>query len=315
MPASIKKNISVIIPTYNGAHKVVKILESLLLQSKLPDEVLIVIDGSTDDTKSIIEQGQFDLPFLRIIEQSNQGRAGVRNRGAMEAKGDLLIFFDDDMILSVNCIQEHVQHHLFNPNSILNGDLKAFEEGRSGEFFRYELWLTNRWSLLNEEVIPNTVLLNNAYISANNFSLPKVVFNQLGGFDGRLKDAEDFDLAMSAQEMNVPIFLSRGAWAWHYDVNIKTFTKYIKRIRHYRLAQDTLIALKPERYQDKTKNKRYVEMPKGVKAIIFKLLAHKIFIKSLESKFWYWLPISIRFKLYDAIITANGVYYIQNVEL
>jgi glycosyltransferase involved in cell wall biosynthesis len=308
-------NISVIIPTYNGAHKVVKVLASLLSQSKLPDEVLVVVDGSTDDTKAIIEQGQFDLPFLRIIEQSNQGRAGVRNRGALEAKGDLLIFFDDDMILSENCIQEHVQHHLFNPKSILNGDLKAFEEGRSGEFFKFELWLTKRWAIGNEEADLNTGLLNNAYISANNFSIPKNVFNQLGGFDQRLTDAEDFDLAMSAQEMNVPIFFSKSAWAWHYDVNIKTFTKYIKRIRHYRLAQDTLIALKPERYLDKTKNIRFVEMPRGLKAIIFKLLAHNIFIKSLESKFWCWLPIVIRFKLYDAIITANGVYYIQKVQL
>jgi glycosyltransferase involved in cell wall biosynthesis len=315
MPASIKKNISVIIPTYNGGHKVINLLESLLLQSKLPDEVLIVIDGSTDDTKFIIEQGQFDLPFLRIIEQNNQGRAGVRNRGALEAKGDLLIFFDDDMILSENCIQEHVQHHLIYPNSILNGDLKPYKEVRNGEFYKYELWQTKRWSLDNKGSVSETTLLNQPYISACNFSLPKIVFNQLGGFDQRLTDAEDFDLAMSAQEMNVPIFLSKSAWAVHCDVNIKTFTKYIKRIRHYRLAQYTLIALKPERYQDKTKNKRYVEMPKGVKAIIFKLLAHKVFIKSLESKFWCWLPISVRFKLYDAIITANGVYYIQNVQL
>jgi glycosyltransferase involved in cell wall biosynthesis len=308
-------NISVIIPTYNGAHKVLKILKSIELQACLPYEVIVVIDGSTDNSKSIIEQSQFDLPFLRIIEQSNQGRAGVRNRGALEAKGDLLIFFDDDMILSENCIQEHVQHHLLNPKSILNGDLKAFEEGRSGEFFKFELWLTKRWTIGNEEADLNTALLNNAYISANNFSIPKDVFNQLGGFDHRLTDAEDFDLAMSAQEMNVPIFLSKSAWAWHYDVNIKTFTKYIKRIRHYRVAHDTLITIKPERYLDKTKNIRFLEKPRGLKAIIFKLLAHKIFIKSLESKFWCWLPISVRFKLYDAIITANGIYYIQNVQL
>jgi cellulose synthase/poly-beta-1,6-N-acetylglucosamine synthase-like glycosyltransferase len=80
-------NISVIIPTYNGVHKVVKVLESLLLQSKLPDEVLIVIDGSTDDTKSIIEQGQFDLPFFfRIIEQSNQRGVVFAGEGSFGSK-------------------------------------------------------------------------------------------------------------------------------------------------------------------------------------------------------------------------------------
>lgn len=306
---------TVIIPTYNGAQKVVKVLESLMQQSTLPDEVLVVIDGSTDNTKEIIEQGQFDLPFLRIIEQGNEGRAGVRNRGAREAKGDLLIFFDDDMILSKDCIRAHVQHHLTHSDSILNGDLKAFEEGRSGEFFKYELWQTKRWSLVEDTLVSETTLLNHPYISANNFSLAKIVFNKLGGFDQRLTDAEDFDLAMSAQEMNVPVFLSKSAWAWHYDVNIKTFTKYIKRMRQYRVAQDKLRELKPERYQDKSSNQRYVTMPTGLKAIIFKSLARKIWINSLESYFWFWLPLSLRFKLYDAIITANGVYYTQDVQL
>jgi glycosyltransferase involved in cell wall biosynthesis len=73
-------NISVIIPTYNGAHKVVKVLESLLLQPKLPDEVLFFVDVSNTQ-KSIINQRQLDLSFVHIIEQSKQRRAGVRNRG------------------------------------------------------------------------------------------------------------------------------------------------------------------------------------------------------------------------------------------
>jgi glycosyltransferase involved in cell wall biosynthesis len=51
----IKTRISVIIPTYNGKHKLVHILKSLELQSCMPDEFVIVVDGSTDDTKPIIE--------------------------------------------------------------------------------------------------------------------------------------------------------------------------------------------------------------------------------------------------------------------
>lgn len=55
--------------------------ERLLLQPKLPDEVLFFVDVSNTQTKSIINQRQLDLSFVHIIEQSKQRRAGVRNRG------------------------------------------------------------------------------------------------------------------------------------------------------------------------------------------------------------------------------------------
>src|SRR6187397_1060160 len=92
-----KMSTSVIIPTYNGAHKVVNVLRALEQQTHLPDEVVVVIDGSTDNTAELLRTNTFKLPSLRIIEQPNGGRAQVRNRGAKEASQDLLIFFDDDM--------------------------------------------------------------------------------------------------------------------------------------------------------------------------------------------------------------------------
>src|SRR5262245_26527586 len=103
--------VSVIVPTYNGAHKILSLLRALEKQTRLPEEVIVVIDGSTDGTSDLLRQNTFALPGLRIIEQLNGGRSKVRNRGAKEAKSELLIFFDDDTVPTEACIEHHLLHH------------------------------------------------------------------------------------------------------------------------------------------------------------------------------------------------------------
>lgn len=113
--------ISVIIPTFNGFHKIMRILKKLEQQSKKPDEVIVVVDGSTDETVRLLQQKQFSFKAFKIIERENGGRSKVRNKGAKEAGGDLLIFFDDDMLPEPDCVAIHFQHHEKFSGSILMG--------------------------------------------------------------------------------------------------------------------------------------------------------------------------------------------------
>jgi len=85
---------SVIIPTYNGASRIVHCLDALIEQTKKRDiEILVVDDGSTDNTRDVI--GRYSVRFL---SQANAGPASARNRGAMEANGEILLFTDDDCV-------------------------------------------------------------------------------------------------------------------------------------------------------------------------------------------------------------------------
>ena len=113
--------VSVVISTYNGAHKIAGVIESLRAQTYKEFELVIVVDGSTDNTKEMLEQMHLTFAPVKIIYQSNNGRASVRNRGASEASGELLVFFDDDMLPDPSCIQVHVDHHFKFPSSILTG--------------------------------------------------------------------------------------------------------------------------------------------------------------------------------------------------
>ena len=113
--------VSIIIPTYNGSHKILKTLKCLEKQSFKNFEVIVVIDGSTDCTADLLKKQKFDFQSFKIIEQANQGRAKVRNNGAEISQCDLLIFFDDDMRPLQDCVLKHVEHQKKYFESILTG--------------------------------------------------------------------------------------------------------------------------------------------------------------------------------------------------
>jgi glycosyltransferase involved in cell wall biosynthesis len=93
---SIETNsVSIIIPTFNGACRIGDCLDALLKQTAGRNaEILVVNDGSTDNTVDVVER----LSGVRVITQANAGPAAARNRGALEARGTIILFTDDDCV-------------------------------------------------------------------------------------------------------------------------------------------------------------------------------------------------------------------------
>ncbi len=98
--------ISVIIPTYNSTNTIKACLESLLNQTLKPLEIILIDDGSTDDTIKHIKALQKKLPNLKLLTQTHQGPAVARNLGAKKAKGKILVFVDSDMKFSQNFLSQ-----------------------------------------------------------------------------------------------------------------------------------------------------------------------------------------------------------------
>jgi glycosyltransferase involved in cell wall biosynthesis len=85
--------VSVVIPTYNSGHFVIDAVASVLAQTVVPSEIIVVDDGSTDDTRDRL------APFagrIRYVFQRNQGVSAARNRGVAEARGNVIAFLDAD---------------------------------------------------------------------------------------------------------------------------------------------------------------------------------------------------------------------------
>ncbi len=102
MPGEIpahSRPVSIVIPTFNGAARIGHCLDALAAQSSGHEiEILVVDDGSTDAIAERVAR----YPSVRLIRQKNAGPAAARNRGASEARGEILLFTDDDCIPTPN---------------------------------------------------------------------------------------------------------------------------------------------------------------------------------------------------------------------
>ena len=102
--------VSVIIPCYNGSRFLPEAIESVLAQTYLQFEIIVVDDGSTDNSGEIATR----YSSVRCISQENQGVAAARNRGLSESKGSYLVFLDQDdrflpnaLEIGVSCLNAH----------------------------------------------------------------------------------------------------------------------------------------------------------------------------------------------------------------
>jgi glycosyltransferase involved in cell wall biosynthesis len=105
-----KPFVSAIIPTFNKAAYLDLTLASWCRQSHTDYELIVVNDGSTDETRDVIAGYRTRLP-LQCLDIPNSGRAGARNCGVREAKGDILVFSDDDRVVLGSFVEQHVSAH------------------------------------------------------------------------------------------------------------------------------------------------------------------------------------------------------------
>lgn len=104
--------VSIIIPMYNSAETIVETLKSVLQSDEASMEIIVVDDGSTDDSANLVKKLKKVDNRIKLIQQANKGVSAARNLGMQNAIGEYYIFLDSDDILSekfVDCLIENVQ--------------------------------------------------------------------------------------------------------------------------------------------------------------------------------------------------------------
>jgi glycosyltransferase involved in cell wall biosynthesis len=289
---------SVIIPTYNGASKISFLLDSLQIQSFQDIEVIVVVDGSTDDTIEILERYRNSFKHFKVAVQKNAGRARVRNNGFNHSVADIIIFFDDDMILNKNTVEHHILFHTKYPHSLYCGNQVDMPEFSRTDIQNYKAYLSIRWT---EKYLPGLNKLDffNLFFTAANCSLRREEFIKLNGFDERLRDAEDYDLAYRALEMGLPLYFDKDNVAIHQD--FISCSSYVGRQIQYKIAHEKLIQLHPQR------EKNVIRKISGIKKVFYWPFSFPIWHKLIdETSVLKFLPESVRFKLYDWVIFASS---------
>jgi len=123
---------TVIIPVFNGEDTLAQSLESVSAQLRAPDEVILVNDGSTDNSLTIAEQWKTSQAFrVDIITQQNQGLAAARNQGIIAASSDYLAFLDDDDIWTAEKLLRCEQYLLAEAAELLFHSAETFGAQRS----------------------------------------------------------------------------------------------------------------------------------------------------------------------------------------
>jgi glycosyltransferase involved in cell wall biosynthesis len=286
---------SVVVPTYNRAEKAMNIIQGLEPQMTDNLELIVVIDGSKDDTFQRISSKKWSIKNLRIINQENKGRAGARNAGVIEAKGEIIIFVDDDIIVTENFLQGHIEAQ--KSNDVVVGALESADVSGNLEMLLFSDYLNAKWTsnLPAKDKLP--------YISAQNFSIKKSLFNQFNGFDNRLNDSEDLDLAFRLDAAGIEIFHSPKVIA-KVPINDK-FSVSLLRIKEYKKGREVLA--KTDSLAGKalgeTKDKVH-----PLKKVVFFFFSFSFWYKLVDLNFFTFLPKKVRFRLYDWMMTANMIY-------
>jgi len=170
----INCSVSIIIPAYNSAMSLPRCLNSVFSQTVLPEEIITVDDGSTDNTQQVLRS--FSDERIKIIMQENQGPAAARNRGLEIATGKYVAFLDADdywepqfIETTVNFLEEHPEaiavntayckedwngHTYYRPELIEQDKIYYGCNGNVCENF-YEFWLRYR-SVLTGTVMMRT---------------------------------------------------------------------------------------------------------------------------------------------------------------
>ena len=176
--------VSVIIPTYNSAKYLAEAIDSVLNQTYTNYEIIVIDDGSTDNTVEILEQYQDQIHYLY---QENQGVSAARNQGISWAKGELIAFLDADDIFMAHKLEKQVAVFEQEPElGIVNSGFRLIRE--NGEFIAD----IKRWQTIPELTIETWILHQPVLPSAMMFR--KQWLEKVEGFDTRWFSSEDVDL-------------------------------------------------------------------------------------------------------------------------
>jgi glycosyltransferase involved in cell wall biosynthesis len=123
--------VSIIIPLYNAEKYIAQTIRSAMAQTWPDTEIIIVDDGSTDNSLAIAQT--FESENIRIFRQENKGASAARNRGLLEGKGEYIQFLDADDLLSANKIEDQLNLLRTNPGYLCACAMVHFKDGERHE--------------------------------------------------------------------------------------------------------------------------------------------------------------------------------------
>ncbi len=181
--------ISLIICTYNREKYIGPLLESIA-KNDFPTkdyEIVLVDNNCTDNTSQVCEQFVADHPEIafRYVQETEQGLSAARNKGIKEAKGDIIIYVDDDALVDSDYIRIYAEHFATHPDTMAaGGPIEPLYETQEPDWMSpYTKALLTAWMNYGEKVREYP---NGKYPGGGNAAYRKEVFEKVGLFNTEL---------------------------------------------------------------------------------------------------------------------------------
>ncbi|MEN9228224.1 MAG: glycosyltransferase [Gloeomargarita sp. HHBFW_bins_205] len=217
--------LSVVIPTYNRRPILAKALLALEQQDwPGPYEVIVVDDGSTDDTLAWLAAHQPDLPHVRWCSQTHQGPAVARNLGVAQAQGDTIVFIDSDLVVTPVFLRAHAEGLQAAYHKL--GHDKCFTYGRVVNTSNFDNPTQERFKLTD---------VSRAFFATGNVAIAKRWLELAGGFDADFQGYgwEDLELGVRLKKLGLVLIPCPRAvgYHWHPPFTLDQIPRLIEKER------------------------------------------------------------------------------------
>ena len=193
--------------TYNRAALLGRVLRGCFEQSVSDYEVVLVNDGSSDATEAVIDEArQRATVRFRTVTHSNRGLARSRNVGIEMARGERIIFIDDDVLPMPNFVEEHLRTAARHPRDIVRGAVILTES--------FERLPAPFWSLRH---------YSGNFFWTSNVSVPVETLRRVGAFNETFREYgwEDIEVGLRLRKIGVRSRLNTRAIAFHYKAPLR----------------------------------------------------------------------------------------------
>jgi glycosyltransferase involved in cell wall biosynthesis len=200
---------SIIIPTYNRKPILTKCLQALERQTLEAEdyEVVVVDDGSTDGTVEWLKQCPQTFSHVRLLCQNHQGSAAARNLGVEQAKGDIIVFIDSDLVVLETFLQAHREAFLQAQETL--GHNRLFTYGAVINTSNFDNPTAEAYKLTD---------FSAAYFATGNVMIPRQWLIQAGLFDTAfsLYGWEDLELGVRLKTLGLTLVKAPEAVGYHW---------------------------------------------------------------------------------------------------
>lgn len=253
---NIMSKISVIIPTYNCARYITQAIDSVLKQTYNDFEIIIIDDGSTDNTREAIER-YLVYKNIRCFHQKNLGLAASRNKGIQIASGEYIALLDADDYWTSNKLEIQLKAFERNQNiELVHSNVYVIYEEDKTKVEKY--CLNINYNSLTQRQIFEKILFWEADICIPSTLIKRTVFDKVGNFDEKLSHlgCEDREFCLRAFRKCKSFFINE--YLYYYLVRKNSMTKNRERMQQARVYVVEKTIQETEYFKNKKRAKQMV---------------------------------------------------------